>query len=164
MITATLDEDNEQTAVIAVARGRTLRWTVDATALANGECRLFVSRDGRGTFRALARVSADADGRVYNDTGSDLYAYFLLAETVDPLSGSAVVTLEAEPQVVVVIRDPETDVELLELGDSFLRPLVPFDLTNVPEYADNAAALAAGADVGTAYVSSTGAVRVVQAA
>jgi hypothetical protein len=161
MITATLDAANEQSPVFRVPRTKTLLWNVDETSLADGEARLFVSRDGLGTFRTLASTVSDGEGRVYNDTSSDIYAFFVLVQTGAALSGSVVVSLEVESASLLVIRDPETGEPLLEFTDAHIKPLVPFDLSELPTYADNAAALAAGAAVGTAYVTASGVVTVV---
>lgn len=159
-ISATLDAANEVTDVLIVPRGKTAFWTVDVTSLVNGDARLFVSRDGRGTWQAAARVTADTEGRIFNDTAGDIYLYFALIETASSISGSAAVAAEVEASVSFVVRDVVTDQPLMEFGD-YITPLVPLDFSVQPEYASNAAALAGGAAVGSVYATATGELRVV---
>lgn len=160
MVAATLDAANEQTPVLSVPRGRTASWSVDVTDLANGDARLFVSRDGRGTWQAIVRATTDGEGRIYNDTANDIYLYFILVQTAPSVSGSAAVVIEVEPAATVVVRDPTTDQPVMELGD-YITPLVPLDLSTQPEYASNAAALAGGAAVGSVYAHADGSLHVV---
>lgn len=163
-ITATLDEDGEETRELLVERGKTFSWSVDETGLTNGRVLLFVSLNNRGSFQQRAMSTADAAGKFVNDTAGLLYAKFKLEETAASLSGQAVVSLSVDPFVVAVIRDSE-DKPIMEYADTHIKPLVPFDFSALAAYADDTAALAAGLAVGNAYVnSSTGTVQVVQSA
>jgi hypothetical protein len=160
MLTATLDAAGEQTAEFIIPRGKAATWSVDETSLANGVVDLLVSYDGRGTWRRAASVATDSSGQIINDKGADISAHFVLRETASSVSGSAVVTLALQPAASITVRDPESNAPLLEYGDE-ITPLVPLNLANMAEHADNAAALAAGLPVGTVYATGAGALRIV---
>lgn len=162
MLTATLDADGAQTSVFIVPTGKTLIWSIDETDLADGEVILFVSRDGRGTWQPVVRASADSDGRIPNTQASDIFAYFELRETGETLAGEAAVSLSLQPMATVTVRDTETGEPIVAYGAT-ITPYVPLDFSSVPIYADNAAALADGAALGTVYATAVGALAIVVA-
>jgi hypothetical protein len=164
-IEATLDADGEESGVLRVPRTKTVSYTVDVTSLVNGEVRLLVSYNNRGSWDVVRRITADGSGQLVNDSAGVIYVKFVLVETEASLSGDADVTLALEPQTVVVLRDPSTNQPLIEYGDTLIKPIVGLDLSTVPEFTDNAAALAAGAAIGSVYADATGALfRVIEGA
>ncbi|MFO7306765.1 MAG: hypothetical protein C0P74_014740 [Gammaproteobacteria bacterium] len=164
-IKATLDADGEESGVLRVPRTKTVSYTVDVTSLVNGEVHLLVSYNNRGSWDVVRRITADSSGQLVNDSAGVIYVKFALVETEASLSGDADVTLALEPQTVVVLRDPATNQPLIEYGDTLIKPIVGLDLSTVPEFTDNAAALAAGAAIGSVYADATGALfRVIEGA
>lgn len=156
-IEATLDADGEESGVLRVPRTKTALYSVDVTSLTNAEVRLLVSYNNRGSWEIVKRITADTSDRIINDSAGVIYIKFALVELAESLSGDADVTLEVEPQTIVVLRDPSTNQPLIEYGDTLIKPIVGLDLTNVPEFADNEAALLAGAVIGSVYADATGA-------
>lgn len=152
-ISATLDDSLLVSDVLYVPPGQSVEAEASTSDLDDATLYLEVSETGN-----VYRTARDAAGNLLQIVG-DGTSGVIFATLKNETKGSMFLRFRIEPAPL------EVPAVVGEAAVSMQSPYAPvLDLSGLPEYADNAAALAAGEALGAAYADATGAIfRVIEA-